>query len=321
MNQQLTNFYDHLNTSVITTNDFAEGTLFRKREKVNQFAYCGLNPVYRKYLSFDLDYPDAGHKFEELKVPPPTIITTNRANGHAHYLYELVTPVAYHQSARQKPQEYFEAVELEMTRQLKGDLAFTHTLTKNPLHDRWTVETFPTKYHLSDFTEYFDLPDVRWVKPDAVKCEIRGRNDELFHTLRLWAYTAVKEHINEDVWYQTALGQAEAINASFQKPLQFNEVKTTAKSVSTWVWKNRNELSGRAKVLTFTNESATERMSAGAAYTNEVRRTNSLNTIRTAYQELVPLYGTKVTAKLLATHTGQNIKTVRKYLPFILTDH
>ncbi|MGV0958454.1 MAG: hypothetical protein ACOYB1_01360 [Limnohabitans sp.] len=50
MNQQLTNFYDHLNTSVITTNDFAEGTLFRKREKVNQFAYCGLNPVYRKYL-------------------------------------------------------------------------------------------------------------------------------------------------------------------------------------------------------------------------------------------------------------------------------
>jgi hypothetical protein len=207
-----------------------------------------------------------------------------------------------------------------MTRQLKGDLAFTHTLTKNPLHDRWTVETFPTRYHLSDFTEYFDLPDVRWVKPDAEKCEIRGRNDELFHTLRLWAYTAVKEHINEDVWYQTALGQAEAINASFQKPLQFNEVKTTAKSVSTWVWKNRNELSGRAKVLTFTNESATERMSAGAAYTNEVRRTNSLNTIRTAYQELVPLYGKKVTAKLLATHTGQNIKTVRKYLPFILTD-
>jgi hypothetical protein len=111
------------------------------------------------------------------------------------------------------------------------------------------IETFPTKYHLSDFTEYFDLPEVRWVKPDAEKCEIRGRNDELFHTLRLWAYKAVKEHSNEDMWCQTALGQAEAINASFQKPLHFNEVKTTAKSVSAWVWKNRNELSGRAKVL------------------------------------------------------------------------
>jgi hypothetical protein len=39
MNQQLANFYDHLNTAVITTNDFQEGTLFRKREKVSQFAY------------------------------------------------------------------------------------------------------------------------------------------------------------------------------------------------------------------------------------------------------------------------------------------
>lgn len=208
MNQQLTNFYDHLNTSVITTNDFAEGTLYRKREKVNQFAYCGLNPVYRKYLSFDLDYPDAGHKFEELKVPPPTIITTNRANGHAHYLYELITPVAYHQSARQKPQEYFEAVELEMTRQLKGDLAFTHTLTKNPLHDRWTVETFPTKYHLSDFTEYFDLPDVRWVKPDAVKCEIRGRNDELFHTLIPSSFIS-ECTLDERTWDWLALDEQE----------------------------------------------------------------------------------------------------------------
>lgn len=319
MNQQLTNFYDHLNTSVITTNDFEEGTLFRKREKVRQFAYCGLNPVYRKYLSFDLDYPQAGHKFEEIKVPPPTIITTNRANGHAHYLYELITPVAYHPSANAKPQEYFEAIELEMTRQLKADMAFTHTLTKNPLHERWIVETLPTKYHLSDFTEYFDLPAHGWKKPDADKCGINGRNDELFHTLRLWAYSQVKQHGLEDVWHNTVLGQAQAINASFQTPLQFNEVRSTAKSVSMWVWKNRNDLNCRVKVLTFTNESATERMSAGAAYTNEVRRTNSLNVIRKAYEELFPLYGDKVTAKLLSTHTGQNIKTVRKYLPFILT--
>ena len=74
MNQQVQDFYNHLNEAVMTTNDFAEGTRFRKREKVNQFAYCGLNPVYRSYLSFDLDCPDAGRKFEELKVPVPSII-------------------------------------------------------------------------------------------------------------------------------------------------------------------------------------------------------------------------------------------------------
>ncbi len=318
MNQQLANFYDHLNTAVITTNDFQEGTLFRKREKVSQFAYCGLNPVYRKYLSFDLDYPQAGRKFEELKIPPPTIVTTNRSNGHAHYLYELVTPVAYHETARTKPQEFFEAIELELTRQLDADFAFTHTLTKNPLHDRWLVETFPAKYHLSEFTEYFDLPAHDRFKSKAEKCEIRGRNDELFHTLRYWAYAEVKKHTMEEVWHISARQQAEAINACFQHPLGSNEVKSTAKSISEWVWKHRNDLSSRPKVLTFTDETPVERMKAGAVYTNEVRRTNSLNTLRQAYQELVPIYGDKVTAKLLSAHTGQNIKTVRKYLPFIL---
>ena len=45
MNKQLEDFYTHLNEAVITTNDFEEGTKFRKREKVKQFAYCGLNPM------------------------------------------------------------------------------------------------------------------------------------------------------------------------------------------------------------------------------------------------------------------------------------
>ena len=33
MNQQLQDFYTHLNEAVMTTDDFTEGTSFRKREK------------------------------------------------------------------------------------------------------------------------------------------------------------------------------------------------------------------------------------------------------------------------------------------------
>ena len=123
MNQQLEEFFNHLNEAVITTNDFSEGTRFRKREKVSQFAYCRLNPVYRSYLSFDLDYPGAGREFEELHIPAPSIITTNRENGHSHYLYRLITPVAFHEGGRSKPQDFFEAIEREMTVQLKADPA------------------------------------------------------------------------------------------------------------------------------------------------------------------------------------------------------
>ena len=45
MNLQLEEFFNHLNEAVITTNDFSEGTRYRKREKVAEFTYCGLNPV------------------------------------------------------------------------------------------------------------------------------------------------------------------------------------------------------------------------------------------------------------------------------------
>lgn len=319
MNQQLELFYSHLNDAVITTNDFEEGTLYRKREKVHQFAYCGLNPVYRSYLSFDLDYPGAGRKFEELKIPVPSIITTNKANGHAHYLYRLITPVAYHDGGRSKPQEFFEAVEQEMTVQLKADPAFTHTLTKNPLHDRWIVESFSGQYHLSDFTEYFDLPSRYKPKALPETCEIRGRNDELFHTLRYWAYVAVHSHTNEEAWFVAVYQQAEIINSCFANPLGVNEVKATAKALSKWVWKKRHELNVRTKVLHFTDETAAERMQAGAAYTNQKRRDTSLGIVRAAYQELLPIYGTKLTPRILSIHTGQNIKTVRKHLALAIS--
>ena len=317
MNQQLQNFYNHLNEAVITTNDFEEGTRFRKREKVNQFAYCGLNPMYRSYLSFDLDYPGAGRKFEELKVPVPSIITTNRANGHAHYLYHLKTPVAHHDKARTKPQEFFESVEMELTAQLKADTACTHTLTNNLLHDRWVVESFPASYDLSDFQEYFDLPHRNRVTVVPEKCAINGRNNELFHTLRYWAYSAIHNHRNEETWLISVRKQADSINGCFQVPLPDKEVGTTSKSVGRSVWKHRDSIGYKPKVLEFTNETPTQRMQAGAAYSNQLRKDLAVAILRKAHQELLTLHGPKLTPKILATHTKQNIKIVRKYLPYI----
>lgn len=184
MHQQLENFYNHLNDAVRTANDCKKGNFFRKRERVHQFSYCGLNPAYRSYLSFDLDYHCAGRQFEDLDIPVPTIVTTNRENGRSHYLYHLITPVAVHKNARNKPQEFFKAIESELTIILKADPNFTHQPTKNPLHERWILELLSKSYHLSDFQEYFDLSQRKTpIKlPDAG--EVNGRNHQLFHTLR-----------------------------------------------------------------------------------------------------------------------------------------
>ncbi|WP_234775339.1 replication initiation protein [Paraburkholderia tropica] len=313
MNQQLEDFYNHLNRAIVTTNDFAEGTMFRKREKVAQFAYCGLNPVYRAYLSFDLDQPASAFRFEDASLPAPTIITVNRRNGHCHMLYRLNTPVAYHRNSRSAPQDYFEAIQSAMESRLSADAAFNHTLTKNPLHSAWEVITFPTSYDLTDFTEWVDLP--RWSAahslPDHLRIE--GRNDELFHTLRMWAYSAVRQHGDMDTWYRSALVQAEEISEHFDRPLPFSEVKATARSVAKWHWKNRNTADSRRRLLAFTDETAVERMRSGADHTNAVRRQKSLATLTAAASQLYPVYGHELSRRLLMEHTGMNIKTVSKY--------
>lgn len=188
MNQQLQDFYSHLNESVVTTNDFEKGTKFRTREKVDQYAYCGLNPMYRHYLSFDLDIPGSAFRYDDVALPPPTIITVNPINAHCHYLYQLRTPVAYHANSRVKPQQMFEGIQDAMTQCLRADNAFTHMLTKNPLHPKWRVITHPAIYDLGDFLEYKGLEKASTVAalPDSVHALVQGRNDQLFHTLRLW---------------------------------------------------------------------------------------------------------------------------------------
>lgn len=312
MNQQLVDFYSHLNEAVITTNDFEEGTKFRKREKVQQFAYCGLNPMYRHYLSFDLDEQGAAFKFEDTNLPAPTIITINPANKHCHYLYHLKTPVAYHKNSRSKPQQYFEAIQDAVTTRLKADTAYSHTITKNPLHERWQVITNRTSYDLGDFLEYVDINKLNLDKSLMEKMDCRGRNDLLFHTLRLWGYRSVHKFITEESWRQEAQNKAQEINNGFSDPLPFKEIINTANATSKWIWKNRHTLGGREKILVFTNESAHERMSKGAEYTNALRTKNAIQTIQKAVNELLAS-GLNITQKTVQIKCGLNIKTVRKY--------
>lgn len=318
MDQALNDFYTHLNEAVVTTNDFSEGTKFRKREKVDQFAYCGLNPMYRSYLSFDIDMPGAAFRYEQVNLPPPTIITINPTNAHCHLLYRLVTPVAYTKNARSAPQDYFEAIQREMERRLGADPSYNHIITKNPLHSRWKVITHPAaKYHLGDFLEWIDLPSTRITVPGNKA--YKGRNHQLFDTLLRWAYGAVHAHADEERWHAVVHAKADEINAVFTQPLGFSEVKATAKSTARRVWKNRHEGNcGRPRTLNFANETPEERMRQGAAYTNTVRREKSLQKLQEAFNALRVMHGEQISVRQLADFTSMNIKTVRKYLPQIV---
>ena len=105
----------------------------------------GQGEYFSSLLSLDLDYAGSARQFEVINIPPPTIVVTNRANGHCHYLYRLRTPVAYHDQARKSPQAFFEAVQQELTIQMKADRAFNQGTSVNPLwHQREGASRAPT---------------------------------------------------------------------------------------------------------------------------------------------------------------------------------
>jgi hypothetical protein len=142
---------------------------------------------------------------------------------------------------------------------------------------------------------------------------VRGRNDKLFHTMRHWAYCAVQQFANEEIWLQAIQFKATEINAGFADPLPYKEVQHSAKACGRWAWKNRHNFGRRPKVLDFTTESPQERMSKGAEYTNAIRAEKAIHTLQKAAVALRSS-GTLVTPLALQAASGLNIKTVRKYM-------
>ncbi|MFU0418343.1 replication initiation protein, partial [Acinetobacter baumannii] len=96
-------FVVSLPDKVRSTDSFEEGTKFRSKNSALGFRYIEHNQIYRKYIVIDVDKEKSAYLWEDLGLPPPTIITVNPATTHSHYLWELKTPVIFTEAGRSHP--------------------------------------------------------------------------------------------------------------------------------------------------------------------------------------------------------------------------
>lgn len=265
-----------------------EGQKFRNREKALAYRYVELNQLYKKFIALDIDDPSSAYRWEELGLPPPSIVVVNPENTHCHYLYELTTPVYYTEEARRAPQKFYEAVDIALTHMLGADRGFTGHLVKNPLHPSWRGICHQVSYDLEDFQEYgIDLTANR--RKQCLRESGIGRNTTLFDTLRHWAYVDVKKHFSFTSFQASVDAKALAINQLFTShsngTLPAKEVLSTAKSVGRWTWKHKASI-GRQKnrgVLDLPDDMPLdEKQAQGAAYTNVIRTEAVDDTIKSA---------------------------------------
>ena len=201
------------------------------------------HPYYTHFFVFDLDYPTAylDYFYSMIGVPAPNLIVENPENGHAHYIYQLKTPIYNTNASNDKPIKYGNAVYLALRDVLNADVNYSGLITKNAVHKHWRTHVLREQpYTLDQLSERLDLT-TRQINKDIKIDEAvgLGRNCCVFHTVRHWAYVEVRQYRAKSFnqWLDCVIAQCCSVNAQFTVPMQYNEVKGIAKSIARWVWK------------------------------------------------------------------------------------
>lgn len=223
----------------LCSDDLSNGLWRAKLDDALKLPYIQANPQRLIWvLLFDVDRPLATLSWEDSNLPPPTWTTMNPDNGHAHLAYALSAPVAKSDAARLKPLRLLARVQHAMTTILEADRGYIGLITKTPNHGRWITNVWrSTPYELDELRDWLpdDLPLPKTIK----KTELLGygRNVSLFDSLRKWSYRHFRDYKNYRKWISACLDHANHIN-TFTTPLPLNEIKSIAKSVANWTWRN-----------------------------------------------------------------------------------
>lgn len=199
--------------------------------------YIQANPLNSyEWIIIDCDYDVLSYK--DLPVQPNYIVR-NKENSRAH-LYFKISAVHNNGFSSFKAIEYYQAVRYALTLLLKGDLAFTQTLSKNPLAvDYWRVEHLHSyEYDLGELAEYCELvPKYRLkeIKKAQDRAEIMGRNQTIFDCTRFEVYPL------EEPTLEQIRAIAEQFNQSLDNPLDEKEIRHIAKSIWKYVSKPKTQ--------------------------------------------------------------------------------
>ena len=236
---QLDLFRERLPRKPYHTDEFTTGLSIADVSRALGARYIQPNgPTHRHWLVFDVYHAAATLSWDDVGAPAPNITVTNRANGHAHLIYGLETPIRTAPDGKVAPLRYAAAIEAALREKLGADLGYSGLICKNPLHTHWLVQVWePASYDLSWLADYLDLSPYNGRK--QLPAYGLGRNCTLFEKTRQWAYKAIRQGWQGyEAWLSAVIDRAIGYNVQFEPPLPANEVRHIAKSIAKWTHRN-----------------------------------------------------------------------------------
>ena len=286
--------------------------------------FCQLNPRGRLgTLLIDCDHQ---HGPEALDAPPATYATTNPDSGHCQAGYVLLLPVSRGKNARQDIQQLAADVHRALTRELRGDPAFTGLISRGPFHpDHITRLVGGRLWTLAELLR--DLPPMpsltrREARRAAEAADIEGRNCAAFEALRREAYRLHDQGISGAALVRQVQHQAEELNReTFAQheagPLADRELAGIVRSICKWTDAHHRPTTGSARSRTHSRDRGgplpeaeqRARMREGQAQGAATRREATRAELRAAVATLTA-QGQPVNAENLSLVAGVSKRTV-----------
>ena len=311
-------FFDNLPLKPYCTNDLSYGLKIRPKQSAIRMSYIQPNfPFIIIYLMFDVDRDEAGASWIDAGLPKPTFIVVNLANGHAHLIYELLTPVLLWENASPKPIAYLDAIRRAYAQVLGADLGYSSLITKNPSHRTWYTFAYSLQYELGELADYVSLTDSHYKPARGIREDYAalGRNCTLFEVGRFHAYDRVYGLNGQEELYAVVYGYISKYNATeFSESLSEREVHGIAQSISKWTWERRENFSGRSgQHRRKTTDSELKKVrSALAIQTAEIKRAATEEKIKKAIDTFLRS-GRKITKAAIAREASITRQTLDRY--------
>ena len=279
---------------------------------------------YINYLIIDVD-TDQLELYKNKELPTPNFILKNRfkRGGHLFYVLDRTISHEYFKTLWHDTFKYF-------TNQLSGDENYTGYIAKNYLNeaDFEYIELEHKAYNIYDLYKhvkhnkiYTTLFKEEQKTNKKAKLKINnnyadlGRNCALFENARLYAYSLVKEDLEEKTFKMNLLINLKELNNNYINKLNDSEVRKIWRSISKYCLKNKEKIktSLKGKKLDLGEDmSIREKEQAGAAYTANIKREKTKLEIKKAIIEMKE-QGIKININSVAKYTKKQTKTIRNY--------
>ncbi|MBE8232702.1 MAG: plasmid replication protein [Endozoicomonadaceae bacterium] len=240
MQKQLDLFKKHLPRKTYCCDTF-ENNKVRKLAHALEYQHIQPNDFNSQtWFVYDIDRATCPDEIRNDKLAPePTLFVSNPENRHAHLYYLLNTPVHKNSHSSQKSQRYAAAVDAGLALKLDADLGYAGLLAKNADHERWQLlESYGKAYTLHELAESVENYILNDLSNDPMYYGL-GRNCQMFESIRIWAYKAIRRgYPAYEQWCNAVLQRAEMLNTRLDVPLPYSECKSISLSIARWTHKN-----------------------------------------------------------------------------------